>query len=141
MDDLKSDAEELTRWRNLNFFAAYLLDRRVVNWANMGLWQLRTGFEEPGEFDVTRLLVASGWIRVARLPILKLCILETDVDDKALAPGPEFDGRPGFSRRRWTFWMTRLRDAYGRSTNADVREDLAATLRDIENFGTTFASG
>ena len=138
--DLKNpDAEELTHWRNLNFFAAYLLGRGVAQWANLALWQLRTGFEQPGEFDVTRVLVANDWIRVARLPILRLCIMETDADDKAMAAGPEFDGKGGFSRKRWMFWITRIQNAYERIEIADVRDELAATLRDIDNYGNTFA--
>lgn len=126
--DLKDNVEELSRWLNLNYFAAFLFGHRVTNWANLGLWQLRTGLEESGDFVETRVRVAAVWIREAAPRIYELCAAEAGLDDEALAAGPEFDGKPGFSKYRWEFWLTRLKDASKHDALAKFSKELDFTI-------------
>ncbi|GJC83060.1 hypothetical protein ColLi_05898 [Colletotrichum liriopes] len=136
-----SRMDTLTRWINLNAFAALLWSYNLTDGRDFAIQQLRTAFEDRRSSDAgdrdgadARLMAAAQWAihSCQRLYHLSVTSEATEpVDghgpkgcngngnkngksktDEKWKPGPRFKGRAGFSFRRWEFWQQAFEEAH-----------------------------
>ncbi|KAK1585676.1 uncharacterized protein LY79DRAFT_670877 [Colletotrichum navitas] len=134
-----SRVDTLTRWINLNAFAALLWSYNLIDGREFAVRQLRAAFEDRRSSDAgdrdgadARLMAAAQWAvhscqRLYHLSVTSEGGGESDghdtgngngngngkgADAERWRPGPRFKGRAGFSFRRWEFWQQGFEEAY-----------------------------
>ncbi|KAJ0384844.1 hypothetical protein COL922a_007511 [Colletotrichum nupharicola] len=120
-DDVPST---LTRWINLNAFAALLWSYNLVDGRDHAVQQLRSAFEDRRSSDVgdrdaadTRVVAAAQWAvhacqRLYHLSVTSSGEEATGTKAKLWRPGARFKGRAGFSFQRWEFWQAAFEEAH-----------------------------
>ncbi|KAF0330677.1 hypothetical protein RB213_008682 [Colletotrichum asianum] len=120
-DDVPST---LTRWINLNAFAALLWSYNLVDGRDHAVQQLRSAFEDRRSSDVgdraaadARVVAAAQWAvhacqRLYHLSVTSSGEEATGTRAKRWRPGARFKGRAGFSFQRWEFWQAAFEEAH-----------------------------
>jgi hypothetical protein len=115
-DGSEQDAATIQEWISLNSFAARIYGASLQSWVNLGIWELRSGLEEPPEdrpnAKDTRIATAYEWIVHAGKELYangqqvqKLDAME----QRALKPGSLLKMEAaGLSKERWRFWRERM---------------------------------
>ncbi|KAF9876659.1 hypothetical protein CkaCkLH20_06067 [Colletotrichum karsti] len=141
--------ETLTRWININAFAALLWSYNLIDGRDHAIQQLRSAFEEDRRSsDVNgkdaadaRLMAAAQWAiyscqRLYHLSVTSEATSPSPADgssncDKRWKPGARFKGRSGFSFRRWEFWQQGFEEAHdfgGGGIEAKVEAEAAGGM-------------
>ncbi|OHW97011.1 hypothetical protein CSPAE12_04332 [Colletotrichum incanum] len=132
-----SRMDTLTRWINLNAFAALLWSYNLIDGRDFAIQQLRTTFEDRRSSDAgdrdgadARLMAAAQWAIHSCQRLYHLSVTSeatelvdghsakgsngngTSKTDEKWKPGPRFKGRAGFSFRRWEFWQQAFEEAH-----------------------------
>ncbi|EQB44331.1 hypothetical protein CGLO_16934 [Colletotrichum gloeosporioides Cg-14] len=114
----------LTRWINLNAFAALLWSYNLVDGRDHAVQQLRSAFEDRRSSDVgdhaaadARVVAAAQWAEHACQRLYHLSVTSsgeetTGTKAKLWRPGARFKGRAGFSFQRWEFWQAAFEEAH-----------------------------
>ncbi|KAJ3952176.1 hypothetical protein N0V92_011393 [Colletotrichum tropicale] len=120
-DDVPST---LTRWINLNAFAALLWSYNLVDGRDHAVQQLRSAFEDRRSSDVgdraaadARVVAAAQWAVHACQRLYHLSVTSSGEETagtkaKLWRPGARFKGRAGFSFQRWEFWQAAFEEAH-----------------------------
>ncbi|KAJ0314624.1 hypothetical protein Brms1b_006666 [Colletotrichum noveboracense] len=120
-DDVPST---LTRWINLNAFAALLWSYNLVDGRDHAVQQLRSAFEDRRSSDVgdraaadARVVAAAQWAvhacqRLYHLSVTSSGEEATGTKAKRWRPGARFKGRAGFSFQRWEFWQAAFEEVH-----------------------------
>ncbi|KAJ0345998.1 hypothetical protein COL154_008931 [Colletotrichum chrysophilum] len=120
-DDVPST---LTRWINLNAFAALLWSYNLVDGRDHAVQQLRSAFEDRRSSDVgdraaadARVVAAAQWAvhacqRLYHLSVTSSGEEATGTKAKLWRPGARFKGRAGFSFQRWEFWQAAFEEVH-----------------------------
>ncbi|KAK2770444.1 hypothetical protein CKAH01_14719 [Colletotrichum kahawae] len=122
----------LTRWINLNAFAALLWSYNLVDGRDHAVQQLRSAFEDRRSSDVgdrdaadARVIAAAQWAEHACQRLYHRSVTSSSSEDegeggaaagtkaKRWRPGARFKGRAGFSFQRWGFWQAAFGEAHG----------------------------
>lgn len=114
----KDDASAVAEWTSLNAFAALLLGNSVQTWHNFAIWELRGALEEEPRSNAERdgqLQSSSEWILHAGnvLRAKKGMDQLDEMEKRMLKGGSKFQGEPGLSDERWSFWRDRFRELGG----------------------------
>ncbi|KAK1978859.1 hypothetical protein LZ30DRAFT_598190 [Colletotrichum cereale] len=127
--------DTLTRWVNLNAFAALLWSYNLIDGRDFAVKQLRAAFEDRRSSDAgdrdgadARLMAAAQWAMHSCQRLYHLSVTseaeggsgghsngngnEKGVSGEKWKPGPRFRGRAGFSFRRWEFWQQGFEEAH-----------------------------
>lgn len=106
--------EDVSRWKNLNSFAARITTSSFAPWLTFPTWQLRSALEEEldkGPVLDSRLWTATEWVLFCGEIVVEYMAYEEELDEalaRALATGPLcFDVNPR-SVERVEFWKKRL---------------------------------
>ncbi|KDN60476.1 hypothetical protein CSUB01_06036 [Colletotrichum sublineola] len=130
-----SRTDTLSRWVNLNAFAALLWSYNLIDGRDFAVQQLRAAFEDRRSSDAgdrdgadARLMAAAQWAVHSCQRLYHLSVTSQggggsesfsngngdakSVDGERWKPGPRFRGRAGFSFRRWEFWQQGFEEAH-----------------------------
>ncbi|OAQ73879.1 hypothetical protein VFPPC_15373 [Pochonia chlamydosporia 170] len=115
-DGSEKDNATIQEWISLNSFAARLYGASLQSWVNLGIWELRSGLEEPPEdrpnAKETRVATAYEWITHAgkELHANGQQVQQLDaMEQRALKPGSLLKiEASGLSNERWRFWRERI---------------------------------
>ncbi|KAI8164744.1 hypothetical protein KHU50_007195 [Colletotrichum sp. SAR 10_65] len=114
----------LTRWINLNAFAALLWSYNLVDGRDHAVQQLRSAFEDRRSSDVgdrdaadARVVAAAQWATHACQRLYHLSVTSSGEETngakaKLWRPGARFRGRAGFSFQRWEFWQAAFEEVH-----------------------------
>ncbi|KAF6828624.1 hypothetical protein CPLU01_08393 [Colletotrichum plurivorum] len=120
-DDLA--IRSLSRFVNLNAFAALLWSYNLIDGRDFAIQQLRSTFEDRRSSDAgdrdgadARLMAAAQWAihSCQRLYQLSVTCEPTSPEgggEGRWRPGARFKGRAGFSFQRWEFWQQSFEEA------------------------------
>ncbi|WYZ42676.1 hypothetical protein EsH8_VI_000375 [Colletotrichum jinshuiense] len=145
--------DTLTRWINLNAFAALLWSYNLIDGRDFAIQQLRSAFEDRRSADAgdrggadARLMAAAQWAihscqRLYHLSVTSEAASPAEARvhaakggekaDERWRPGARFKGRAGFSFRRWEFWQQGFEEAHefgGGGVEAKVEAGAAAGM-------------
>ncbi|KAF6828286.1 hypothetical protein CMUS01_08646 [Colletotrichum musicola] len=122
-DDPAVRGRSLSRFVNLNAFAALLWSYNLVDGRDFAIQQLRSAFEDRRSSDAgdrsgadARLMAAAQWAihSCQRLYHLSVTCEPTSPEgggERRWRPGARFKGRAGFSFQRWEFWQQSFEEA------------------------------
>lgn len=148
-DVVRGDVE-IGQWMNLNSLLARLtgtITQADFEWAYLPITQISERLEHRLENTNAKLVDSKIWIctewllHAARNLNQFLCDEGNEVQDDEpgeesvsayLATGPLAVGVPVLSTERWNFWIARLEDMVGRSTELDQR--IAETRQNMERI-------
>ncbi|KAL2674195.1 hypothetical protein Neosp_012645 [[Neocosmospora] mangrovei] len=136
--------EDVSRWKNLNSFAARFKTETFRPWHNFAIWQLREGLEEKldkGPILNSRLWIATEWILFYGEIIFERQASEEECDEyfaRSFRGGSICLGIKPLSFARLAFWKKRLlemlddREALGLSD--ELAERVAKSAEKIDEF-------
>ncbi|KAK9440839.1 hypothetical protein VB005_05474 [Metarhizium brunneum] len=115
-DGSEKDNATIQEWISLNSFAARIYGASLQPWVNLGIWELRSGLEEPPEdrpnAKDTRIATAYEWIVHAGKALYANGRQAQQLDameQRALKPGSLLKIEvSGLSSDRWNFWRERI---------------------------------
>ncbi|KAF6799513.1 hypothetical protein CSOJ01_12441 [Colletotrichum sojae] len=125
-DDLAVRERSLSRFVNLNAFAALLWSYNLIDGRDFAIQQLRSAFEDRRSSDAgdrsgadARLMAAAQWAIHSCQRLYHLSVTcepaspegSDDGSERRWRPGARFKGRAGFSFQRWEFWQQSFEEA------------------------------
>lgn len=129
--------ENLTKWKNLNSFAARLTSQEFAPWFSFRISAMRTAFESEaatGDIMNCRLWVASEWLlRCGDIIFEDMCSQETHKESFGVPSGPGSlcpSDIPALSLKRWEFWKKRLLEIGADRKNMELGDASCGRILD-----------
>ncbi|KAH8198064.1 hypothetical protein TruAng_007788 [Truncatella angustata] len=128
--------EILNAWVNVNAFWARLGGTGVIPVRDFAIWSLRQSLEDEeevkGKVLDNRLLTAAQYVEYDGHILHKLLVLgwePSDAEAQMFKGGSLFDGQPGLSNKRWSFWASRFEELAKKASTEEASTAAARASR------------